>query len=121
MKRSRVNPVSKKRSALNVTRRAFVLEILQERIFCQAQIPRLCANYASDVHEIKTRARGGSITDPDNVLALCRPCHTFITDNPAFASENGFIVHAWSGEADYIAAERARVAFLKGSDNFGAY
>lgn len=30
---------------------------------------------AHDPHEPLSRARGGSVTDPDNVEALCRTCH----------------------------------------------
>jgi len=67
---------------------------------------------ATDVHEIKTRARGGSITDPMNCIALCRSCHRFITENPAFAETHGFIVPSWAGEAEMIAAARARTAYL---------
>ena len=113
MKRSRINPVSKKRQQVNVLRRAFVKEILDERTRCEAQIPDVCSHWATDVHEIMTRARGGSILDPDNVLALCRRCHTFITDNPSFSQENGFTVHSWATTADLIAADRAREVFRR--------
>jgi hypothetical protein len=30
---------------------------------------------ANDANELQPRARGGSITDPGNVEALCRACH----------------------------------------------
>ena len=69
----------------------------------------------TDVHEILTRGRGGSIIDENNVLALCRTCHHFITNEPAWATENGFVV-SWSisMEADRAAAERARHSFVFG-------
>jgi len=51
--------------------------------------------YATDVHEIKTRARGGSITDKNNLALLCRPCHTFITQNPAQGKAEGFLKNSW--------------------------
>lgn len=111
MKRSRLNPVSKKRQALNVSRRLFVRKILDDRPYCEAQIPTLCTHFACDVHEIMTRARGGSILDEANVLALCRRCHSFITENPAFSQEHGFTVHSWATSADLIAADRAREVF----------
>lgn len=115
MKRSRLNPISKKRRALNVDRREFVRRILEERPQCEAQIPYVCSNHATDVHEILTRARGGSIIDEDNVLALCRRCHTFITDHPSFSQEHGFTVHSWATSADIIAADRAREIFRRGA------
>jgi len=110
---AKINPVSKKRQALNVVRRSFVKKILAERMVCEARI-RGCTLTPTDCHEIKTRARGGSITDPENVLALCRSCHHFITVEPAFSQENGFTVHAWATEADMVAAERARHSFVYG-------
>jgi len=111
MKRTRINPVSKKRASVNVARRIFVRQILEERMNCEAQIPGTCSNWATDVHEIMTRARGGSILDEDNVLALCRPCHSFITTEPAFSQEHGFTVHSWATSADLIAASRAREVY----------
>lgn len=113
MKRTPLSKVSKARAALNVKRRAFVKDILAERPECEAHIPRVCSHYACDVHEILTRARGGSILDPDNVLALCRDCHTFITVNPGFSQEHGFTVHAWATSADVIAAARARETYAQ--------
>jgi hypothetical protein len=108
VKRSRINPVSEKRRRLNVSRRIFVKDILEARPECEAKINGICGHWATDVHEILTRARGGSILDPENVLALCRMCHTYITDNPAFSQEHGFTVHSWATSADLIAAQRAR-------------
>ena len=113
MKRSRLNPVSKKRQTLNVARRIFVKRIIEERPQCEAQIPYVCSNHAVDVHEIMTRARGGDILADDNVLALCRRCHTFITENPAFSQEHGFTVHSWATSADLIAAHRAREIYAR--------
>ena len=115
MRRTPINAVSPKRKLLNVSRKKFVVKMLEERFYCEANIPEICRNIASDVHEIKTRARGGSIVDESNVLCLCRFCHSFITDHPAWATENGFIVHSWSGPAEILAAKRARVAYATGT------
>ena len=54
-----------------------------------------CGNEANDPHEPLTRARGGSITDPENVRAVCRPCHEAIGAEPAWAYELGFLRHSW--------------------------
>ena len=108
MKRTPINPVSKKRRS-QLTERAQTRRIVLGRVeSCEAGIEGLCTYVPTDVHEIKTRARGGSITDPDNCLALCRNCHTFITDNPAWALEHGFVVHALATRGDMVAATRAR-------------
>jgi hypothetical protein len=48
-----------------------------------------CDGHATDAHEILSRARGGSITDPDNILPLGRLCHSFVTQNPAIAERAG--------------------------------
>jgi hypothetical protein len=115
MKRSRINPVSKKRQSLNVLRRSFVKKILNERMMCEARIQG-CSYRPTDVHEILTRGRGGSIVSEENVLALCRNCHHFITVEPAWAKENGFVVsYSVTIEADLQAAERARLSFVYGS------
>lgn len=44
-----------------------------------------CKVRAADAHEVLTRARGGSITDPANIIPVCRPCHRLITTEPALA------------------------------------
>jgi hypothetical protein len=47
------------------------------------------------VHELKSRARGGSILDEDNLAALCRECHDFVTQHPAQALEEGWARSSW--------------------------
>lgn len=49
-----------------------------------------CPNYADDGHELLSRGRGGSITDPANVVPLCRTCHTWVTRNPTAAAAEGW-------------------------------
>jgi hypothetical protein len=119
MKRSRIRPVSAKRGKLAKARqktREAVLE--RDKFVCQAQVPG-CSLHATDVHEIKTRARGGSITDPDNCIALCRSCHSWITEHPAWAGEHGFMLHSWDGPAEARAARRERERFLHGEEVVG--
>jgi len=83
---------SKKMAALYATeRRALVKKLMKDFPACQ----RCAVAYATDVHEIKTRARGGSITDLDNLALLCRPCHTFITQNPAQGKAEGWLKNSW--------------------------
>lgn len=55
-----------------------------------------CTRRADDAHEVLTRARGGSITDPANIRLVCRPHHDEITfREPAWAYKYGFLRHSW--------------------------
>lgn len=80
-----------------ITQRATIrLEIALERgPRCQAcfitpvgTIPR---RYWTELHEVLSRARGGSPLDKDNILALCSPCHRWVTTHPAEATALGLL------------------------------
>ena len=72
-------------------RRNLVRSLLFERPVCQ----RCNADRSHDIHEKKSRARGGSITDVENLVALCRPCHSWVTDHPKEAHEQGWLLWSW--------------------------
>lgn len=72
-------------------RRNLVRSLLSERPVCQ----RCNADRSHDVHEKKSRARGGSITDVENLVALCRPCHSWVTEHPKKAHEQGWLLWSW--------------------------
>lgn len=82
---------SKKTERVYRQRRSLVAQLLDEYPVCQ----RCNAARSTDVHEIKSRARGGSILDPVNLACLCRQCHTFITENPRVALDEGWSRHSW--------------------------
>lgn len=83
---------SKKTASIyRTTRIPLVIELLQDIPPCQ----RCHQATATDVHELKSRARGGSILDPDNLALLCRPCHTWVTTNPAAATAEGWLRNSW--------------------------
>ena len=114
-RKTRLSPVSKKRRGMARARketRELVLERDMNR--CQANIHG-CSYHATDVHEIKSRARGGNIIaidgDLSNFLSLCRSCHSYITTHPEFSQRNGFSVGAYCTPAELRAAERARAIF----------
>ena len=87
--------VSQKRRAENRKRRAIVLATFGTSPACA--VPG-CGRCADDVHEPLTRGRGGSITDPANMVSLCRACHDEITfTEPAWAYDLGLLVHSWDG------------------------
>lgn len=69
-----------------VARRRLVAALLDERPVCE----RCQSARSVDVHEVLSRARGGSILDEANCRALCRPCHDWITANPAAAEASGW-------------------------------
>jgi hypothetical protein len=46
-----------------------------------------------------TRARGGDILDPDNVKAICRPCHDWIHRHSAYALELGLLAIRMADDA----------------------
>lgn len=54
-----------------------------------------CQGKAVDGHEILTRARGGSITDPRNILHVCRRGHEWITAHPVEAEGVGLVRNSW--------------------------
>lgn len=75
-------------------RKAFRERILTERPWCQARL-KGCWGRSSEVHEVVTRARGGSILDPHNVLALCHWCHCWVTEHPLEAHSLFLVRHGW--------------------------
>ena len=54
-----------------------------------------CHKPWDDGHEIVTRARGGSPIEASNVVGLCRPHHSWVTDHPKLAHEIGLMKHGW--------------------------
>lgn len=85
--------MSRKAAEVAPIRRDFVARILLERPVCERPG---CTNRSYDVHERISRARGGSILDPSNVLAICRPCHSWVHDHPAEATELGLLTPSFA-------------------------
>jgi hypothetical protein len=50
-----------------------------------------CQGLAIELHEPLTRARGGSILDPANTVAICRSCHGWVHENPEAATKIGLL------------------------------
>lgn len=87
-RRKPIRPVSKRRAQQNKERRCVARQMEGARC-------AMCNARADDLHEVLSRARGGSITDPENIRPLCRPCHTYITEHPAWAEANGWSKNSW--------------------------
>jgi hypothetical protein len=93
LKRSKgLRTVSPKRRAENRKRRAMANARFPERPRC---VVPWCTRMADDLHEPLTRARGGSITDPDNTEPVCRQHNEELTREPAWGYELGLLKHSW--------------------------
>ena len=83
---------SKKMAKIYAEQRVpLVKKLLDERTLCQ----RCQQKRSQDVHEIKSRARGGSILDERNLACLCRPCHNWVTSHPQEAHDEGWLKWSW--------------------------
>lgn len=89
-----INRFSKKARAKQSERKALLKRVVEGKP-CKAVWDYRCTGRATDGHEIKSRARGGSILDDANVMPVCRYCHMMITTHPLEAHERGFLKHAW--------------------------
>jgi len=69
---SGIRPTSKKRRAELRQRTEVVAALVESQPWC-ANCGR--TGVPLDPDEIKSRARGGSITDPANIQIICRECH----------------------------------------------
>ena len=96
-----MNKTSKSKRKELATRRSLTDELLKERgSKCQANIAGACQGLWTDKHEILSRGRGGSATDKDNILCVCRACHDIITNNTVWAEAQGFLRKAGIGETN---------------------
>ena len=91
----RIKPVSAKRARENRERRAMVDRLWPERPRCACG----CGRLADDLHEILSRARGGSIVDPANCVPLARYCHDLATNEDSRMYRLGLVVHSWEAAA----------------------
>ena len=105
-KRRRLPFVSAKRAAERETRNAIRDVVIARDRTCRAgpvmraaswplRPPVACNVTIDDVHEVKTRARGGDYLDAANCIGVCRPCHRWITEHPAEAHRLGLVRHSW--------------------------
>lgn len=96
------NTESKEQRKIMKERQAIRLELAMERGYqCEACPLTPVGSYPprpfTDMHEVLTRGRGGSPTDPQNILLVCRECHVWITTHEWEARGMG-LVRARSAE-----------------------
>ncbi|MBL7487031.1 hypothetical protein [Frankia sp. AgW1.1] len=85
--------VSEKRAAENRQRAALLARLRAERPSCEARFAFADVTCCGplDGHEPLTRARGGSVLDPDNIRMICRAHHDYIHEHPALATALGWL------------------------------
>lgn len=94
---------SAKKEKEYVERRKLVVRLLKEKPWCEAcpvfaehdEKKMYKRNQSSDLHELKRRSQGGSILDEENIICVCRPCHTRIGNYPQLAFDLGLAKHGW--------------------------
>ena len=94
---------SAKKEKEYVERRKRVARLLEEKPWCEAcpvfaehdEKKMYKRNQSSDLHELKRRSQGGSILDEENIICVCRPCHTRIGNYPQLAFDLGLAKHGW--------------------------
>jgi hypothetical protein len=72
-----------------------------------------CRRLADDLHEPLTRARCGSIVDPDNAEPVCRDHNGELTKEPVWGYELALLVHEWEKTPTSVLA-RVRRSLLDG-------
>ncbi len=105
--------VSLKRQKLNRVRRQLLGPLIAEGAPCEVRLEG-CNRRAADGHEVKTRARGGSIVDPRGVVLVCRSCHIQITrlsGKDGWAVRHGWVCASWATDADEERAAEVRGVF----------
>ncbi|MFW6030981.1 MAG: hypothetical protein ACOC9T_00190 [Myxococcota bacterium] len=96
----RLVPKSTRRSAQDEERRALVRRLLRERPYCEvawagAEAP--CFGPLT-VHEVFTRARGGSILDEDNCRVVCAEHNRWLSqtvEGQRWGRAHGFLRARW--------------------------
>lgn len=91
----RLPAASTKRKKAMSARKRMLREFYAEKCAGAVLVPWVRCGGPLDPHEPLTRARGGSITDPTNLLWICRAHHDWTHDNPQKAHEVGLLKHSW--------------------------
>lgn len=87
--RSRIKPKVKDRTVWDDTRQAVSF---RARGFCEVGADS-CSTLGHEAHHVRMRSQGGS-DDPENLLWVCRACHSFIHLHPAISYDRGWLARA---------------------------
>jgi len=66
--------------------------------WCEIRVAGVCAGAATDWQHRRNRSQQGTWA-ASNGLALCRPCHRYVHENPAEAMASGWTVPSWKDPA----------------------
>lgn len=91
MKRTPLRKVSRQRAGRNALYTKLRIEFLEANKVCKLSgaLP-YCEFWACDVHH-KDGREGKLLTDVENFIGLCRPCHDWVHQNPNLARERGVL------------------------------
>jgi 5-methylcytosine-specific restriction endonuclease McrA len=86
-RRSPLRAQSARRRRQNEERRVNLAHVRETQTWCS-----MCGatGVGLDAHELVRRSQGGSITDLENIVLLCRPDHQWVTEHPREAAEQGW-------------------------------
>lgn len=87
-KRKPISPRSPKRIKQDVEYSKLRKDFLEKNPLCQAHLPDLCQGVATEIHH-RAGKIGSLYCDVTNFLAICRPCHNYITQFSKEAIERG--------------------------------
>lgn len=88
-----LRPRSKKTAKVYRDERVpLVVEILEERPWCEIRFDANCTGRSTCVHEKRKRSQGGSLLDRVNLMASCANCNSAVEDNPVEAHDRGFVI-----------------------------
>jgi hypothetical protein len=90
VRRTPLRTRSKKRSALYRTVRVPLVKRLL-LVYPVCQFPGGCNEPAVDVHELRKRSQGGSLSDPDNLRTSCRFHNEYAESEPRLCAELGWV------------------------------
>lgn len=96
VKRSRINPMSKKRlSERKLRNQAIECVIARDgrKCFAAKLVAEIRCFGGLHGHELLPRSQGGSITNPDGIRMCCDAHNVWIHDHPKLSYERGLIVH----------------------------
>jgi ribosomal protein S27AE len=86
-----IPPRSQKRSKEEKLYSAKRVLYLQDHPMCEAHLPGICTDYATDIHHMCGRI-GDLLLDTNYWKALCRKCHDYVERERTWALEKGFSI-----------------------------
>lgn len=109
LQRKPINPVSKRKIVQQDENRGERQKYLRDHPWCEIGYVlsksrnavankfylNNCTNKGTVVHERKKRSQGGSLTDPDNLMACCPFCNGFVEDRPEVSRSLGLVVYSY--------------------------